>query len=370
MTKRNAANERIKRRYLVFLKDAKGRDEASIDAAAKAIARFEQHSKHRDFKVFHFEQARSFKIHLMAERNVRTGNPLSASTVHSTLSALKAFFVWLAQQPGYASRIKFADADYFTPSENVSRIATAQRFTACPTLKQVRAMLGSMPNETEVNKRDRALVAFTILSGARDRAIISFRLKHVDIDRDLIEQDARDVRTKRAKTFTTWFFPVGDDIRQIVVEWVKFLQEEKGFGPDDPLFPKTKVAPGRRSRVSGGYRSTARRGPTQIRFASIFREACALAGLPYFNPHSLRNTLVQLAYELKLDAERFKAWSQNLGHESCLTTFSSYGQIPPARQAEIIRGLSPHGEESNDRVEPALLRKLADEMERAHRLSR
>src|SRR5271168_431742 len=25
----------------------------------------------------------------------------------------------------------------------------------------------------------------------------------------------------------------------------------------------------------------------------------------------LRNTLVQLAYELKLDAERFKAWSQN-----------------------------------------------------------
>jgi integrase/recombinase XerD len=164
MTKRNAANERIKRRYLVFLKDAKGRDEASIDAAAKAIARFEQHSKHRDFKAFHFEQARSFKTHLMAERNARTGKPLSASTVHSTLSALKAFFVWLAQQPGYASRIKFADADYFTPSENLSRIATAQRFMACPTLKQVRAMLRSMPSETEVNKRDRALVAFTILS--------------------------------------------------------------------------------------------------------------------------------------------------------------------------------------------------------------
>jgi site-specific recombinase XerD len=369
MTKRNAANERIKRRYLVFLKDAKGRDEASIDAAAKAIARFEQHSKHRDFKAFHFEQARSFKTHLMAERNARTGKPLSASTVHSTLSALKAFFVWLAQQPGYASRIKFADADYFTPSENLSRIATAERFMACPTLKQVRAMLRSMPSETEVNKRDRALVAFTDLSGARDRAIISFRLKHVDIDRNLIEQDARDVRTKRAKTFTTWFFPVGDDIRQIVVEWVKFLREEKGFGPDDPLFPKTKVAPGRDLEF---HAVTIDRAPwanaNPVR--SIFHGACALAGLAYFNPHSLRNTLVQFAYELKLDAERFKAWSQNLGHESCLTTFSSYGQIPPARQAEIIRGLSPHGEEINDRAEPAFLRKLADEIERADRLSR
>ena len=86
-----------------------------------------------------------------------------------------------------------------------------------------------------------------------------------------------------------------------------------------------------------------------------------------FNPHSLRNTLVQLAYELRLDAERFKAWSQNLGHEGCLTTFSSYGKIPPARQAEMIRGLSPHGEGSNHRAEPALLRKLADDMERAPR---
>ena len=83
--------------------------------------------------------------------------------------------------------------------------------------------------------------------------------------------------------------------------------------------------------------------------SAIFREACALAGLPYFNPHSLRNTLVQIAYELKLDPESWKAWSQNCGHENCLTTFSSYGEIQPSRQAEIIRGLakpdsSPKGE--------------------------
>jgi hypothetical protein len=59
MTKRNAANERIKRRYPVFLKDAKRRDEASIDAAAKAIDRFEEYARRRDFKSFHVEQARA-----------------------------------------------------------------------------------------------------------------------------------------------------------------------------------------------------------------------------------------------------------------------------------------------------------------------
>ena len=102
MTKRNAENERVKRRYLVYLKDAKGRDNASIDAAASAIERFEEYVKRRDFRSFHIEQARGFKAHLMAATNARTGKPLSASTVHATLAALKAFFVWLADQRGYA----------------------------------------------------------------------------------------------------------------------------------------------------------------------------------------------------------------------------------------------------------------------------
>jgi site-specific recombinase XerD len=99
MTKRNAENERVKRRYLIYLKDAKGRDNASIDAAASAIERFEEYIKRREFRSFHIEQARSFKAHLSAATNARTGEPLSASTVHATLAALKAFFVWLADQP-------------------------------------------------------------------------------------------------------------------------------------------------------------------------------------------------------------------------------------------------------------------------------
>jgi hypothetical protein len=42
------------------LKDVEGRDEASIDAAAKAVVYFEVQSKHRNFRKFHVEQARAF----------------------------------------------------------------------------------------------------------------------------------------------------------------------------------------------------------------------------------------------------------------------------------------------------------------------
>jgi hypothetical protein len=42
MINRNGPNERVKRRYLQFLKDVKGRDEASLDAVAEAVDRFEK----------------------------------------------------------------------------------------------------------------------------------------------------------------------------------------------------------------------------------------------------------------------------------------------------------------------------------------
>jgi integrase len=359
MTKRHPKNERIKRRYVLYLKDAKGRDEASIDVATAAIERFEEYNRRRDFRAFHIEQARGFKAHLAAARNAKTGKPLSASTICSTLGVLKAFFVWLADQSGYASKIKYADADYFNPPDNLSRAATARRYVEFPTLPQVRAMLGAMPTETEVQKRDRALVAFAILTGARDRAIVSFSLKHIDLERDVVIQDAREVRTKRAKTFTTWFFPVGDDLRRIVVDWITYLRDVKGFGPDDPLFPKSKVEfnDSEECRVVSIDRAP---WANANRVRRIFRDACARAGLRYYNPHSIRNTLVQLAYDLGLHAEAFKAWSQNLGHDSCLTTFSSYGTIPQARQAEIIRGLARHPPESSiDPPPPEVLRWMA-----------
>jgi hypothetical protein len=76
------------------------------------------------------------------------------------------------------------------------------------------------------------------------------------------------------------------------------------------------------------------------RIRTIFRDAFASAGLPYFNPHSFRNTLVRLGQVVCKTPEDFKAWSQNLGHDKVLTTFLSYGQVGSPRQGDIIRGLA------------------------------
>jgi integrase len=62
-----------------------------------------------------------------------------------------------------------------------------------------------MPVETDVERRNRALVAFTILTGARDGAIASMKLKHIDLITGKVSQDAREVKTKFGKTFDTFF---------------------------------------------------------------------------------------------------------------------------------------------------------------------
>lgn len=333
-------NARIKLAYTRYLREARRKSEPSIDAALAALAaidRFERHAR-RDFRLFHIRQAISFKEALARETNPRTKAPLSTATRLQILSALHAFFTWLADQHGYRRGIRYPDADYFSLSLKETAIAKASRDTAGPTIEQVRHVLGTMPADSDIERRNRALIAFTLLTGARDNAIASLRLKHVDVERGEVDQDAREVRTKASKSMVTWFFPVGDDIRAIVADWIGLLVRERHWGPDDPLFPATRIARGE----SGGFTpiGLARRcWSTAEPIRSIFRDAFTAAGLPYFNPHSLRKTLARFGEQRCSTPEEFKAWSQNLGHEKVLTTFTSYGAVDRQRQAEIMRAL-------------------------------
>jgi integrase len=338
MTNHHPQNERIKRQYFAYLKEAKRNSEQTVDAVAKALNRFEVDTKFRDFKAFHFEQAIAFKRHLAEQRAQQSGEKLSKATLYATLAHLKRFFQWLAWQPGYKSRFQYSDAEYFNLSSNDTRVATAKREQKCPTLEQVKHVIATMRVETEIDRRNRALIAFTLLTGARDSAIASMKLKHVDLAAGCVNQDAREVRTKFRKSFPSYFFPVGDEIREIVEDWVRYLREEKLWGNNDPLFPAPRMELGasRQFAVAGLDR---RHWSTATPIRAIFKEAFRNADLPYFNPHSFRNTLVRLGQEICLSPEHFKVWSQNLGHEDVLTTFRSYGEVSTRRQEELIKGM-------------------------------
>ena len=335
MTKHHAKNERIKRKYFIYLAEAKRLSEKSIDNAATAIAAFEQSTNKRDFAAFHIEQAKKFKRELNEVDNPKTGKPLSKATVRSRLNDVKAFFHWLAGQPTYKSKISYSDCDYFNQPANDTRIAMASRDKPVPSLEQIRHVLKTMPTGSIMGKRNRALIAFTLLSGMRDDAIASIQIGHVDLERRTIFQDARDVRTKFRKTNTITFFPVGDDIEAIVTDWINALKTDLLYGDGDPLFPKTKIGQDENDQFAAtGLTRHHWQNADAIR--KIFKQSFEAAGLPYFNPHSFRSTLARLGEQLCQNPEAFKAWSQNLSHEKVMTTFTSYGKVENHRQAEII----------------------------------
>jgi integrase len=138
------------------------------------------------------------------------------------------------------------------------------------------------------------------------------------------------------------------------------------WGDDDPLFPPTQMGLGENGGFTpiGLRRDGCWQGAGPIR--GIFRKAFEAADLPYFNPHSFRDTLVQFGEQVCPTIEAFKAWSQNLGHERVMTTLTSYGTVAPHRQAELIRGMGGQksmASKQSATVDPALVAQVLAAMQ-------
>ncbi|MCP4933203.1 MAG: site-specific integrase [bacterium] len=330
MTKFNIKNERIKRRYLDYLRHADGKAETTIRQVEAVIFGYEKFTKFADFGAFDQQKAISFKEHLAEQKKAK-------ATILSNIRMFKKFFSWLACQPGYKSKLVLTDIDYLSLSEKDVREANAPAERDCPSIEQIKQVLLMMPKSTPLEKRNRALIAFTILTGIRDGALITLRLKHVDLERKIVTQVPNEVSTKFSKRIDSFFFPVGEEVEVVAVDWVHYLREELGFSGDDPLFPKTAMGQDKNDCFMPNgllLEFWANAGPVR----KIFKDAFTAAGYPSYTPHRFRNTLVQLGYRYCKTPESLKAWSQNLGHESPLTTLMSYGKINLIRQGELIRG--------------------------------
>lgn len=336
----NPDNERIKRNYFDWLKHADQKNEKTISNVRKSLVRFENSTGFDDFRNFNIDQAIGFKTYLYNLRAVRSGTFLSRSSIVTTTRDVKKFFKWLCLHTGF-KKIVSSELEYFNLSEKELMIAKAPKIPQCPDLEIVKRLILTMPNGTVIERRNQALIAFTLLTGLRDSAICSLKLKHIELDVERVNQlPAEGVKTKYGKTIYTYFFQVGNQIKQIVIDWINYLRQDRGFQPDDPVFPRTKAILNRQ-KSSFEYLDIepicwANADPIR----KIFKEAFRNGNLEYFNPHLFRNTLTRLGQKICTSPEELKAWSQNLGHEKVLTTFSSYGNIDPITQGTIIRRLS------------------------------
>ena len=344
MAKFNAENERIKHKYLEWEKEARGKSEATITNIREALYLFDEYTGFKNFKQINTKDIIVFKNALKQKRNLRTGAAVSNVYLFHTSTYLISFFQWLYSQKGYKQKISPTDIDYFNLSAKDKQIARSPRSKRYPTLEQIEHVIKNMPIETDIQKRNRALIAFFALTGGRVTAVTSLKLEHISLENERVEQNPQEVKTKNSKKIVTFFYPVGDLIKGVVIDWVNFLKKERKFGFEAPLFPNTKLSLDANDQFSRQeLDSVVWKSATSVRV--ILKQAFEAAEVEYYNPHSFRHTVAQLGYKFCKTPEDYKAWSQNLGHSSPLTTFTSYGQIDECTQGEIIKRLGKNDDE-------------------------
>jgi len=350
MAELNAKNERIKIAYTGSLEEYDGLAQSTIDGRLAALCRYEEATGNADFTSFSRELAISFKSVLL-QTNLVSATRLSA------MNQVRAFFQWLANE-GYLKSVKQKRAiGLLRLSRKDTRAGQASPPKSFASIADFKKIIARMPHKTPIERRNRALIAFTALSAARDGAIISLRLKHVDFDTREIMQHPDEVDTKNSKLIVTWFFPVGEEIENAVSEYVAYLREELGFSDDNPLFPKTLQTQDESDRfVWEGLTKEhwANAGPVR----KIFKDAFMAAGFTYRSPHRVRNTLMAHAFDLGLSGKELKAWSQNLGHEHLLTSMNCYAKLSHEEQRRTILGIGHKPEDKNRPVTIADLEAL------------
>lgn len=352
-------NERVKHRYFQYMAEALQRSEGTVTEARKCIHRFEQHTK-CNFKYFTKYTAMDYKKSARNSKSKITGEPLVISTIESNIRNVKDFLIWLQQEPGYRSKIKRADIEYLNLSANEIRAAQSCRRREYPSIEQVIALIMSMPANTEVEKRDRAIIALLLLTCARVSSLRTLKMKHINIERWQIEQNPRDsVHTKFGKMIYTYFFPVGDEVREIFCDYYNFLKNEKLFSPNDPLFPQTKNKfYGARGVDASCISNEPWKNSDSI--TKIVAQAFVDAELPRFTSHSFRHTLAEYGERICKTPSEWKAWSLNIGHTHTSTTFNSYASMNVETQEKQMKEFwsAKHEDDGKTMSNDEMLREL------------
>lgn len=329
MSTKCPSNEQVKRRYYHYLQHADGKADSTIKQVVLSLSRFENFTRHADFRSFDQQQAIAFKEAMLKQE-------LSQSTVLGTVKRVQHFLRWLSMQPGYKSRIRGEAIDFMNLSEKMVRAATAPKDRDFPTLAMVEAAITQMPYQSAIEKRNRAMMALLAMTAIRVSALISLKVKHFDRQRRLLMQKPDQVDTKNSKRIDSFLMPVSTQFEEIFLDWLDHLERNELFGSGDPIFPATRLGQDEFFRFKPiGLARKHWSGAASAR--SIIKSAFEAAGLPKFTPHSFRNMLVAEMYRRRFSIAAFKAGSQNLGHEYVMTTLTSYGKIALEQQGELIR---------------------------------
>ena len=229
----NSSNLRWLQRYTVYLESHQNLDLRTVDDHLRALARMSGFFDHKPFSKITIDDGCRFKDDLRSRRDLEGRGELSSSTVSHTLDRCRAFIAWLQRQ---------SDVDIPTDLAGYFSLSRRERAAEASAVKgtslnfdQALCIFMAMPSSNPVELRNRAIVAMFIATGIRIAALITLRGKHVNTRTRWINQDPREVDTKRDKHIRTYCLNLGSGLVEALDEWAVW-RSRNDFDRDSPFF--------------------------------------------------------------------------------------------------------------------------------------
>ena len=289
------------------------------------------------------------------------GKPISESSKINIISQLRLFFEDLREQPGFKRSITkdFMDCWELSPREKQTlRNSKTRKIKKYPKMDEIWAIINKIPEDKITNRRDRALIAFLFLTGARISAAASIPLDLFDPENRTVTQDPnRGVETKFSKKIITTIPNFDKDLYEILVAWERELQSA-GFESDSPLFPKAMPYKENNAIEYSLSIEMAKERISAKTAERIVKKACENAGFPQYHAHSFRDSHIYYGIIMARTVRELIAISINVGHETLDTTLREYANLAPEEVHEIILNLSK--EEIGNAIPRDLYEKFKD----------
>ena len=329
-------NVEIIRKYFIHLRKGIGYKQSTTDSKIRDVIEYERYLNGLDFRKLTEQIAIDYQNSLREKK--WHGKEISLKTIGQKLSAIMEFYNWLRLQPGYKSKVHEPSIIYFgLPLGEQNAIKTQENLKLFPNIEHVMKLIESIKGESEVAMRDRALISLLLLTGLRVKSITTLELEDFDIETLRITLNPlKHSLPKKSKALIVRLLVFDKKLLGHFLDWVDYLKNVKIFTPSNPIFPSTQL------RFKTGTNSfiaidvNDKRWESTSAINKILKDRSAEAGLKYYNPHSYRDTIINLCKRRGLDYEEQSAVSLNLGHKTLFITEANYGDMKPTTRLEML----------------------------------
>lgn len=271
----------------------------------------------------------TFPAYLLTARADGKAKTLAPASITKCLTNARQFFEFArAEWPLRYKRISVSWIELLQPPRHIrssSQLRVREYWALADVLK-----VAAVSTATLREERGKVAVCMLFLSGMRGDALASLPISCVDLTRHTLQQlPERGVRTKNHKAAQTYLLQI-PELQAVVQAWHARLCAL----PSEALWYATLTRDG--MTITATTQAFSKRYNI---VAADIKLICQKAGVPYLSSHKLRHGHTVYALKRAHNMGQLKAISQNIMHESVVTTDQIYGRLINDDVQDIISSL-------------------------------